>query len=140
MPHLDLPQLGSRVTALLRPDILPSTGSRRLIKFPEGPRSRPPMLPQAAAGHAIWVALIVAIAQRREPSELCGGSGSCVKGSAAGKVDFAREVQPVLAKRCFRCHGPDKAEAGSAARSAGAGLRQARIGIARSGRRQRRRK
>jgi mono/diheme cytochrome c family protein len=31
---------------------------------------------------------------------------------AAKKVDFAREVQPVLAKRCFRCHGPDKAEAG----------------------------
>ena len=28
------------------------------------------------------------------------------------KVDFTRDVQPVLARRCFRCHGPDKAEAG----------------------------
>ena len=28
------------------------------------------------------------------------------------KVDFAREVQPILAKRCFSCHGPDKAEGG----------------------------
>lgn len=28
------------------------------------------------------------------------------------KVDFAREVQPILAKRCFFCHGPDKSEGG----------------------------
>jgi hypothetical protein len=28
------------------------------------------------------------------------------------KVDFAREVQPILAKRCFFCHGNDKAEGG----------------------------
>ena len=32
--------------------------------------------------------------------------------SAPPKVDFAREVQPILAKRCFFCHGPDKSEAG----------------------------
>lgn len=31
---------------------------------------------------------------------------------ARPKVDFAREVQPILAKRCFSCHGPDKAEGG----------------------------
>ena len=31
---------------------------------------------------------------------------------APSKVDFAREVQPILAKRCFSCHGPDKSEAG----------------------------
>src|SRR5262245_15203519 len=28
------------------------------------------------------------------------------------KVDFARQVQPILAKRCFHCHGNDKAEGG----------------------------
>jgi mono/diheme cytochrome c family protein len=28
------------------------------------------------------------------------------------KVDFAREVQPIFAKRCFACHGPDEAEGG----------------------------
>lgn len=28
------------------------------------------------------------------------------------KVQFAREIQPLLAKRCFACHGPDKAEGG----------------------------
>ena len=32
--------------------------------------------------------------------------------AAPSKVDFAREVQPIFAKRCFACHGPDKAEAG----------------------------
>ncbi len=25
-------------------------------------------------------------------------------------VDFGREIRPLLAKRCFHCHGPDKAE------------------------------
>ena len=25
----------------------------------------------------------------------------------AGAVDFAREVQPILAENCFHCHGPD---------------------------------
>lgn len=32
--------------------------------------------------------------------------------AARPKIDFAREVQPILAKRCFFCHGPDKSEAG----------------------------
>lgn len=27
-------------------------------------------------------------------------------------IDFGRQVQPIFAKRCFACHGPDKAEAG----------------------------
>ena len=28
----------------------------------------------------------------------------------AQKVDFIQQVQPILAKRCFACHGPDQAE------------------------------
>ena len=111
VPHLDLPQLGSRVTALLRPDILPSIGSCRLIKFPKGPRPRPPLLSQAAARHAICVALIIAMTQVASLQSQAAAADPGSKGSA-GKVDFDREVQPVLAKRCFRCHGPDKAEAG----------------------------
>ncbi|HVW37215.1 MAG TPA: DUF1549 domain-containing protein, partial [Pirellulales bacterium] len=31
---------------------------------------------------------------------------------AAEQVDFNRDIQPLLAQRCFRCHGPDKAEGG----------------------------
>src|SRR3954470_22593422 len=27
--------------------------------------------------------------------------------AAPGKVDFAREVRPILAESCFECHGPD---------------------------------
>ena len=32
--------------------------------------------------------------------------------AAADPVDFGREIQPILARRCYKCHGPDKAEAG----------------------------
>lgn len=30
----------------------------------------------------------------------------------ASAIDFRRDVQPILAQRCFRCHGPDQAEGG----------------------------
>src|SRR5688572_15892849 len=28
------------------------------------------------------------------------------------KIDFGRDIQPIFAKRCFPCHGPDKNEGG----------------------------
>ena len=31
---------------------------------------------------------------------------------ARGDVDFTQQVQPILAKHCFACHGPDEAEGG----------------------------
>lgn len=30
----------------------------------------------------------------------------------AEPIDFGRQIQPILAKRCYACHGPDKAEGG----------------------------
>jgi hypothetical protein len=39
-----------------------------------------------------------------------GPSGSSAKLGAA--VDFARDVQPLLAAKCVRCHGPETAESG----------------------------
>jgi mono/diheme cytochrome c family protein len=32
--------------------------------------------------------------------------------AAAVEVDFARDIQPLLARRCYACHGPDTREAG----------------------------
>jgi mono/diheme cytochrome c family protein len=32
--------------------------------------------------------------------------------AAAADVDFARDIQPLLARRCYACHGPDTREAG----------------------------
>ncbi|MGV2333573.1 MAG UNVERIFIED_CONTAM: hypothetical protein LVR18_05405 [Planctomycetaceae bacterium] len=28
------------------------------------------------------------------------------------EVNFSRQIKPLLARRCFACHGPDKAESG----------------------------
>ena len=36
----------------------------------------------------------------------------CVTLNGQEKVDFATEVQPLFAQRCYKCHGPDAAEAG----------------------------
>lgn len=56
-------------------------------------------------GRICWVLLVA----------LSGFQGS--RGLAADKagqevVDFSRQIQPLLARRCFACHGPDQAEAG----------------------------
>ncbi|WP_010585846.1 DUF1549 domain-containing protein [Schlesneria paludicola] len=32
--------------------------------------------------------------------------------NAQESIDFGRQIQPIFAKRCFACHGPDKAEGG----------------------------
>lgn len=32
--------------------------------------------------------------------------------TGAPAIDFARQIQPILAKRCYACHGPDEAEGG----------------------------
>ncbi len=38
----------------------------------------------------------------------CGNATSAADGDAS----FARQVQPILARKCFPCHGPDKSEGG----------------------------
>ena len=44
---------------------------------------------------------------------LAAGWGSIARAdSGTGEVNFAREIQPLLAKHCLLCHGPDEAEAG----------------------------
>lgn len=35
-----------------------------------------------------------------------------IAGSLAAKVNFVRDVEPILENRCVRCHGPDNAMRG----------------------------
>jgi mono/diheme cytochrome c family protein len=41
----------------------------------------------------------VALATRAEPP-------------AAAKIDFTRDIHPIFANHCFKCHGPDEEEGG----------------------------
>ncbi|MEM6978824.1 MAG: PSD1 and planctomycete cytochrome C domain-containing protein [Planctomycetota bacterium] len=41
---------------------------------------------------------------------LCGFSYAIVRGDSV--VDYAQDVQPILAKHCYACHGPDESEGG----------------------------
>ncbi|MEI7781187.1 MAG: DUF1549 domain-containing protein, partial [Planctomycetota bacterium] len=38
--------------------------------------------------------------------------GCTTQAAAPESVDFSRDIQPLLAKRCFSCHGPDTRESG----------------------------
>ncbi|QEF97391.1 Planctomycete cytochrome C [Stieleria maiorica] len=38
-------------------------------------------------------------------------SGPMVR-AATTKIDFQKQIQPILAKKCYACHGPDEAESG----------------------------
>lgn len=46
-----------------------------------------------------WGVLLIAVCERSTWAE-------------SNPVDFTREVQPILAKHCFQCHGPGDAESG----------------------------
>ena len=38
----------------------------------------------------------------------CVAFGSTNSAQEAGKVDFGRDVQPILRQQCYGCHGPTK--------------------------------
>lgn len=52
----------------------------------------------------VWAALVLVGTLTTLPAALAEGE--------AGAVDFARDVKPMLAKRCVACHGPGTQEAG----------------------------
>ena len=35
-------------------------------------------------------------------------TGTCALAGAGGKLDFNRDIKPLLSDTCFKCHGPDK--------------------------------
>ncbi len=39
-------------------------------------------------------------------------SAASLRAAEEGEIDFARQIQPIFAKRCFKCHGPNEDEAG----------------------------
>ena len=66
-------------------------------------RNRNP-LPYAVVGGALILATIVALAPAPRPVSAAASGGAGVTAASAGPVTFA-QVQPVLAQRCFTCHG-----------------------------------
>ncbi len=42
----------------------------------------------------------------------CWLNATRLSAQTAEPIDFGRQIQPILAKRCYACHGPDKAEGG----------------------------
>ncbi len=66
-------------------------------------RNRNP-LPYAVVGGVLILATIVALAPAPRPVSAAAAGGAGVPAASAGPVTFA-QVQPVLAQRCFTCHG-----------------------------------
>ncbi len=66
-------------------------------------RNRNP-LPYAVVGGVLILATIVALAPAPRPVSAAAAGGAGVPAASAGPVTFA-QVQPVLAQRCFSCHG-----------------------------------
>jgi mono/diheme cytochrome c family protein len=46
------------------------------------------------------------------PTVLLAIFAAAAQSEAPRAVDFGRDIQPIFAKRCFACHGPDKGEGG----------------------------
>jgi len=59
---------------------------------------------------------------------LLAATAAIASARAAEPVSFRRDVQPLLAQRCFRCHGPDKAEGGLRLSDRGAALAELESG------------
>src|SRR5437016_5456733 len=64
-------------------------------------------------------------------SSLCGlpaETNNVSTSSAQAEVNFNRDIRPILANQCFKCHGPDLKKAGLDLQNAAAALRQLKSG------------
>ena len=57
----------------------------------------------------VAIAAVIPMAARAAEALSSGGDRPA---EPPRKVDFVRDIQPILARRCFACHGPDKGEGG----------------------------
>src|SRR5689334_6184305 len=58
--------------------------------------------------HRTAFLLVLALASQSLPGRAAEVAVSALPPPAARQVDFIQDVQPLLAERCYSCHGPDK--------------------------------
>lgn len=61
---------------------------------------------------AIALAWLVACISAVAASHVVAADAAAASGAPDALVDFAHEVQPIFARRCYKCHGPGEAEGG----------------------------
>jgi hypothetical protein len=64
------------------------------------PHATSPTMPQRMVRLFVALTLLLATAQQALP----------VSAAEPGKIDFNRDIRPILSNNCIQCHGPDAAE------------------------------
>src|SRR5688500_17268287 len=64
---------------------------------------------------SVFVGLLLLAGFAAQPAATAAdGSGDTAQQASpqTETIDFAHEIQPIFARRCYKCHGPGKAEGG----------------------------
>src|SRR4051812_7565982 len=70
-------------------------------------------LTKTSLGHTVWrrIASLIPLAERADHIFLTSLFALSLASSAfaADKLEYNRDIRPILAENCFACHGPDSA-------------------------------